>query len=136
MADYEAAIDAALGEAQGLLETFSALLRIAQVEGASPRAGFTDVDLTAVTEAVSDAYRLDAEDADHQLIATISEGVVVSGDQELLTQALANLVENALRHTHRRARISASASRAAPKPVRCCWSRMTGLPWRRPTCRA
>ena len=69
------------------------------MEGASPRAGFTDVDLTAVTEAVSDAYRLDAEDADHQLIATISGGVVVSGDQELLTQALANLVENALRHT-------------------------------------
>jgi len=99
MADYEAAIDAALGEAQGLLETFSALLRIAQAEGASPRAGFTDVNLTAVTEAVSDAYRLDAEDADHQLVATIAEGVVVSGDQELLTQALANLVENALRHT-------------------------------------
>jgi len=99
MADYEAAIAAALGEAQGLLETFSALLRIAQVEGASPRAGFTDVDLTAVTEAISDAYRLDAEDADHQLVATIAEGVVVSGDQELLTQALANLVENALRHT-------------------------------------
>ena len=63
------------------------------------RAGFTDVDLTAVTEAISDAYRLDAEDADHQLVATIAEGVVVSGDQELLTQALANLVENALRHT-------------------------------------
>jgi signal transduction histidine kinase len=99
MEDYEAAIDAALGEAQGLLETFSALLRIAQVEGASPRARFIDVDLTAVTEAVSDAYRLDAEEADHQLVATIAEGIVVSGDQELLTQALSNLVENALRHT-------------------------------------
>jgi signal transduction histidine kinase len=99
MADYEASLDSALGEAQGLLETFSALLRIAQVEGASPRAGFTDVNLTAVTEAVSDAYRLDAEEADHQLIARIAEGVVVSGDQELLTQALSNLAENALRHT-------------------------------------
>jgi len=99
MADYEVSVDAALGEAQGLLETFSALLRIAQVEGASPRAGFIDVNLSAVTEAVSDAYRLDAEEADHQLIATIAEGVIVSGDQELLTQALANLVENALRHT-------------------------------------
>jgi signal transduction histidine kinase len=99
MEDYEASIEAALGEAQGLLETFSALLRIAQVEGASPRAGFTVVDLSAVAEAVSDAYRLDAEEADHQLVATIADGVFVSGDQELLTQALANLVENALRHT-------------------------------------
>jgi signal transduction histidine kinase len=99
MAEYESAIDAALSEAEGLLETFSALLRIAQVEGASPRAGFRDVDLTAVAETVSDAYRLDAEDAGHQLTATISPGITVSGDQELLTQALANLVENALRHT-------------------------------------
>lgn len=99
VAEYESAIDAALGEAEGLLETFSALLRIAQVEGASPRGGFCDVNLTAVTETVFDAYRLDAEDAGHQLTATISPGIAVSGDQELLTQALANLVENALRHT-------------------------------------
>src|SRR5207302_9112738 len=93
MEDYEASIEAALAEAQGLLETFSALLRIAQVEGASPRTGFIDVDLSGVIEAVADAYRLDAEEADHHLDAIIAEGVVVSGDQELLTQALANLVE-------------------------------------------
>lgn len=99
MADYEAAIDAAMGEAQGLLEIFSALLRIAQVEGASPHAGFRDVDLSAVAEAVSDAYRPDAEDAGHELTATIAPGVIISGDRELLTQAVANLVENALRHT-------------------------------------
>ena len=39
MADYKSSIDAALGgRHKSLLETFSALLRIAQVEGASPRA--------------------------------------------------------------------------------------------------
>jgi hypothetical protein len=51
-----------VAEAEGLLETFFALLRIAQVEGASPRAGFRDVDLSTVVEAVADAYRPDAED--------------------------------------------------------------------------
>jgi signal transduction histidine kinase len=98
-AEYESAIDAAIGEAQGLLETFSALLRIAQVEGASARAGFCDVDLTAVTEAVCDAYRPDAEEGGHDITATIAQGVTVSGDKELLTQALSNVLENALRHT-------------------------------------
>jgi signal transduction histidine kinase len=98
-ADYQSAIDAASDEAQRLLDIFSALLRIAQVEGSSSRPGFGDVDLTAVAETVADAYRPDAEEAGHALTTTIKEGVVVNGDKELLTQALANLVENALRHT-------------------------------------
>ncbi len=99
IADYEAAIDGAVGEAEGLLGTFSALLRIAQVEGASPRAGFQEVDLSLIAEAVADAYRPDAEQAGHTLIAEVAPGIVIHGDQELLTQATANLVENALRHT-------------------------------------
>ena len=97
--EYEAAVDGAMRDAEGLLDTFSALLRIAQVEGASPRAGFGRVDLSAVAEAVADAYRPDAEEAGHVLTASVAPGVVVHGDQELLTQAAANLVENALRHT-------------------------------------
>ena len=97
--EYEAAVDGAVREAEGLLGTFSALLRIAQVEGASPRTGFRDVDLSAMAEAVADAYRPDAEEAGHFLAAEIAPGIVVHGDQELLTQAAANLVENALRHT-------------------------------------
>ena len=110
VAEYEAAVDAAIVEAERLLETFSALLRIAQVEGASPRAGFRAVDLSAVAEAVIDAYRPDAEDAGHCLTATFSAGNTVRGDQELLTQALANLVENALRHTPSGTRIGVRLS--------------------------
>ncbi len=105
-AEYELAIDAALVETDRLLETFSALLRIAQVEGASPHANFADVDLSAITETVVDAYRPDAEAAGHQLTADITPGVVVNGDLELLTQAIANLVENALRHTPSGTRIA------------------------------
>lgn len=98
-ADYEAATEAALEEARGLLETFAALLRIAQVEAGSPRAGFGHVDLSAVVETVCDAYRLDSEDGGRSLTVTAAPGIAVTGDRELLTQALANLLENALRHT-------------------------------------
>ncbi|MBN9563473.1 MAG: HAMP domain-containing protein [Alphaproteobacteria bacterium] len=97
--EYEAFVEGAMREADGLLETFSALLRIAQVEGASPRAGFREVNISAVAESVVDAYRPDAEEAGHLLIAEVAPGVIINGDQELLTQAVANLVENALRHT-------------------------------------
>ena len=98
-AEYAAAIDGAAHEAEGLLETFSALLRIAQVEGGSPHEGFAPVDLAAVVDIVADAYRPDAEAAGHVLITEVAQRCVVDGDRELLTQALANLVENALRHT-------------------------------------
>jgi signal transduction histidine kinase len=108
MAEYEAAVDGAVREAEGLLDTFSALLRIAQVEGASPRAGFRDVDLSAVADAVADAYQPDAEEGGRRLAADVAPGVTVCGDQELLTQALANLVENALRHTPAGTRIGVS----------------------------
>lgn len=99
ISEFEAANQAALREAGGLLETFSALLRIAQVEGASPRASFGPVDLSAVATAVMDAYRPDAEDGGRYLCPAIAPSVTVQGDQELLTQALSNLVENGLRHT-------------------------------------
>ena len=96
---YQTAVDAACAEAELLLETFSALLRIAQLEGGSPRTAFADVDLSAIAETVIDAYRPDAEELGHSLVSDIAPAVAFNGDQELLTQMLANLVENALRHT-------------------------------------
>ncbi len=70
-----------------------------QVQAARPRAGFAEVDLSAAAESVADAYRPDAEEAGHVLIAGVAPGITLHGDQELLTQATANLIENALRHT-------------------------------------
>ena len=52
------------------------MLRIAQVEGSSSRVGVGDVDLTAVTETVADAYRLDAEEAGHALVSDRRIGVI------------------------------------------------------------
>ncbi len=99
ISEYRCAVEGAVRDAESLMGTFSALLRIAQVESASPRSAFRDVDLTAVVDTVVDAYRPDAEDAGHLIEADAEAGVIVHGDQELLTQALANLVENVLRHT-------------------------------------
>lgn len=97
--EYAVAVEGAIREAEGLQETFSALLRIAQVEGGSPRGGFRCVDLSAIVETVVDAYRPDLENAGYALAVEIQPGCQVFGDQELLTQATANLIENCLRHT-------------------------------------
>lgn len=99
LADYETAVQAASAEADGLLQTFASLLRIAQVEGGSPTAGFATVDLSALTETVADAYQPDMEAQDHRLATEIQPGIAVRGDRELLAQAISNVMENALRHT-------------------------------------
>jgi signal transduction histidine kinase len=96
---FRAAVDAALVEADGLLETFSALLRISQIESGARRAAFAPVDLTATLRLAADTYAPIAEDGGDRLIADLAPGVFVEGDRDLLMQAFANLIENAIRHT-------------------------------------
>ena len=94
-----AAIDDAAAEAQTLLDIFAALLRIAQIEGGSPRASFSRVDLSLTLSQIAETYGPVAEDEGRSLQAGISPGLVVTGDRELLLQMFANIIENALRHT-------------------------------------
>ncbi len=97
--EFKAALDRALGETDTILETFAALLRIAQISSGMPRTGLSPVDLGAIAATIAETYGPVAEDEKHTLTATITDGVVVPGDSHLLTQMLANLVENALKHT-------------------------------------
>jgi signal transduction histidine kinase len=98
-ADYDAATEAAIAEADELLETFSALLRIAQVEAGAQKRGFADVDLSELVRNVAEVYQPVAEDCDHRLSYRIDDNVHLPGDRPLLAQMISNLVENALRHT-------------------------------------
>ncbi|WP_293356589.1 ATP-binding protein [Phenylobacterium sp.] len=97
---YHRGVAAAVADADAILETFSALLRIAQVEAGSRRAGFREVDLADVALTVVEAFAPSAEEGGRRLVSgALAPGAVISGDRELLTQMLVNLVENALRHT-------------------------------------
>lgn len=104
-AERAEAVESALRDVDAILETFSALLRIAQVEGGARRAGFRPVDLSTLGRTVVEAFAPSAEDAGQALTFEGEPELVVDGDRELLTQMLANLVENALRHAGADARI-------------------------------
>lgn len=111
-AGYELAIDRAIAEADTLLETFSALLRIAQIEAGVRRSSFRSVDPSDVMRRVAEAYGPALEDSGRFLQTDISEMVAIAGDRELLVQLFANLVENALRHTPRGTTVTMRLSRA------------------------
>ena len=98
-ADYQAATEAAIEEADELLATFSALLRIAQVEAGAQRSAFAAFDLSGLVKSLGETYEPVAEDAGHSLDVAVQDGISFTGDRQLLAQLLTNLLENALRHT-------------------------------------
>jgi signal transduction histidine kinase len=107
------AIEGALEDLDAILATFAALLRIAQIEGGARRAGFRPTDIAALARTVVDAFAPSAEDAGQTLQLSGDDDLVIDGDRELLTQMLANLVENALRHGGSRARVQVLARQDA-----------------------
>lgn len=104
--EFISAIDAAIEEADSLLATFGGLLRIAQIESGSRKSGFQRLHLSEVVERIARAYQPVAEDMEKGLVSSIQPDVQLIGDRDLLAQMLANLVENAIRHTPRLAKIS------------------------------
>ncbi len=107
--ELRAAVDRSIAEADDLLATFGALLRIAQIESGTPKSGFAGLDLSEVLRTVCEVYQPMAEEKGQSLVAAIDGGLRVEGDRDLLTQMVANLVENALRHCPGGAAIRLSA---------------------------
>ena len=93
------AIEQAMGDLDATLETFASLLRIAEIEGGARRAAFRAVDLATIARLVAETFQPAAEDGGRSLRLDAPRPVMIEGDRDLLVQMLANLVENALRHT-------------------------------------
>jgi signal transduction histidine kinase len=97
--DYAAVVARAIGDTDHLLDIFSALLRISQIESGSRLAAFSALSLTELLEKIYEMYGPVAEDEHHVLVHDIQKDVRIRGDGELLTQMFSNLIENAIRHT-------------------------------------
>jgi signal transduction histidine kinase len=98
--EYGEAVDEAIAESKGILATFGALLRIAEVEAGTRRAGFTTVDLNTVSGDVTDFYEPLAERKGIALLLeTDGASAEMPGDPSLLFEAIGNLVDNAIKYT-------------------------------------
>ena len=104
------ALDEAITGVENVLETFNALLRIGQIEAGARRAAFRPVDLAEIASETAEAFRPSAEE-EGKSIALDVEPLPIAGDRELLTQMVANLIDNALRHTPPGVRIEVSCRR-------------------------
>jgi signal transduction histidine kinase len=94
------AIRAAIDEADRLLTTFNALLRIAEAEAGAGHDRAEPIDLAEVARSAAEFYEPVAEERGFSLSLAVEPQVNIRGDRHLLAQALANLLENALKYGH------------------------------------
>jgi signal transduction histidine kinase len=96
--DWRGALEDTIAEADGLIETFNALLMIARSEAGRFDGEMTELDAAEVAETVGELYEPVAEEKGATLVVDAPAPVPLSGSRELIGQALANLVDNALKY--------------------------------------
>jgi signal transduction histidine kinase len=91
-------LDKTIEESDRLLQTFNALLSIARAESGQSREMLQAIDAREIIEGVAELYEPIAEEAGGTLNVTAAPGLAVLADRQLLSQALSNLVDNALKY--------------------------------------
>ena len=107
-----AALRKAADEADRLMEMFAGVLKLARVE-ASSNWRFEPIDATNILRELVDFYEPAAEEQGLKFVSEIGEGLALRGDSGLFTQAVSNLIENALKYTPSGGRVEVRALRRA-----------------------
>ncbi len=85
-------------EIDRLLQVFTSLLSIARLESGVNHEAFRKIDITEMLADLVDLYEPSAIDSDVVFMADLEPGVIAAADRTLLSQSVANLIENALRY--------------------------------------
>jgi signal transduction histidine kinase len=96
--EYRAALDKTIEESDRLLQTFNALLSIARAEARQSRETLQPIDAHDIVADVAELYEPIAEEEGGTLTVSVAPGLHVLADRQLLSQALSNLVDNALKY--------------------------------------
>jgi len=108
-ADYRAAFEATIEESDALIRTFDALLMISRAEAGEVRSHMVDFDAAETAQSVAELYEPLAEEKGLTLAVAAEPPLPVHGNRELVGQALANLLDNAIKHGEGEVRVTARA---------------------------
>jgi signal transduction histidine kinase len=95
---YRAALERTIEESDGLIRTFNALLMIARAESGQARDNMTNFDAAEIAHGIGELYEPLADDKGLTLRVEADESAPMHGNRELISQALANLVDNAIKY--------------------------------------
>ena len=95
---YREALERTIEEADGLIKTFNALLSIARIEAGAGGENRESLDVSALLRDVAELYEPVAEERGLVLKADAQAPIFIRGDRQLLGQAIANLIDNAIKY--------------------------------------
>ena len=95
---YREALERTIEEADGLIKTFNALLSIARIEAGAGSENRETLDVSALLRDVAELYEPVAEERGLELKAQAESPVFIKADRQLIGQAIANLVDNAIKY--------------------------------------
>ncbi len=121
-------IEAAIGETDNLIGTFNSLLMIAEAEAGSVRETMEDFDLKDTIEGVGELYGPLAEEKGVHFNVRPGNGAIIRGNRNLITQALANLVDNAIKYTPQGGSVSVSLENGSGGPLLVVADSGPGIP--------
>jgi signal transduction histidine kinase len=101
-----ASVDTAIADVDQVLAIFNALLRLAEIDNGTRRAGFVDMDVGSVAGEVVEFYQPLAELKDVALGFSAFGRLRANGDPLLLAQAIGNLIDNALKYAPQQGHIT------------------------------
>jgi signal transduction histidine kinase len=113
-ADYRDGLSRTIEEADELIKTFNALLLIARLEAGSAAESMAPVDLAAVIGDVAELYEPVAEEAGIKLAVAAPPGLCAVVNRELMSQSVANLVDNAIKYTAATGALAAAGAAVPP----------------------
>jgi signal transduction histidine kinase len=96
--EYRAALEQTIRESDQLIKTFNAILMISRLEAGYSTEQTATVDLSAAVRDVVELYEPAAEEIGVSLEPTVDEGISIEGNRELISQALSNIVDNAIKY--------------------------------------
>jgi signal transduction histidine kinase len=110
-AELRTAMERGIAELDGIIAVFQAILRIAEIEAGARRSAFDAFDLSALLADAAELYGAVAEEKGVHLVATPTEGLAMVGDRDLVLQAVANLLDNAIKFTPPGGAVTLAAAR-------------------------
>lgn len=128
--EYREAMSQAIEDCDSLLKTFNALLNIAQAESGAGQKVWQRVDLSTLVDQLVELYQPVAEDKGLNLQWERPEPIEVDGNKVSLSQAVSNLLENAIKYTPENGKISLSVSVDNAHPVIHISDNGPGIPFK------